>query len=104
MVAVEFDETDRFLYLFFRLWKSYISEKLSDFVVLGAIPCGVMVLPQNSTSITPKWHFSIVNLIPAFLMQSKTARMLRNSYITEFRGYSNIIHILRALLGFDHFV
>ena len=52
-------------------------------MVLGANPCGVIVLQRNSTSVTPKWHFSIVNLSPACLMHSKTALMLRISCVTE---------------------
>ena len=42
-----------------------------------------MVLPRNSTWITPKWHFSMMSLSPACLMQSKTARMFRISCVTE---------------------
>ena len=45
--------------------------------------CGVIVLPRNSTSVTSKWHFSMVNLSPACLMHSKTARMLHISCVTE---------------------
>ena len=53
-------------------------------MVLGAIPCGVIVLPRNSTSDTPKWHLSMDSLSPACLMHSKTARKFRISCVTEF--------------------
>ena len=48
----------------------------------GATPCGVIVLPRNVISVTPKWHFLMVSLSPAFRMHSKTARMLRISCVT----------------------
>ena len=48
----------------------------------------MIVLPRNSTSVTPKRHFSIVNLSPACLIQSKTARMLRISCVTELAAIS----------------
>ena len=44
---------------------------------------GAMVLPRNSTSVTPKWHLSMDSLSPACLMHSKTARMFRISCVTE---------------------
>ena len=49
----------------------------------GAISCGVMVLPRNSTSVTPKWRFSIVSSAPDCLMHSKAVRMLRIKYANE---------------------
>ena len=52
-------------------------------MILGGNRCGVIVLPRNSTSVTPKWHFSMVNLSPARRMHSKTARMLRINCVTE---------------------
>ena len=52
-------------------------------MVLGAISCGVMVLPRNSTLVFPKWHLSIDSLSPACLMHSKTARRLRISCVSE---------------------
>ena len=35
--------------------------------------------PQNSTCVTTKWHFSVVNFSPAFLMHLKTALMFSMS-------------------------
>ena len=34
-----------------------------------------MVLPTNSTCVTPKWHFLIVSFSPALRMHLKTALM-----------------------------
>ena len=43
----------------------------------------MIVLPRKSTSVTPKWlYFSMVNLSPAFLMHSSTARKLCISCVT----------------------
>ena len=36
-----------------------------------------MVIFKNSLCLTPKWHFSVVNLNPAWRMNLKTARIFR---------------------------
>ena len=37
-------------------------------------PSGEIVLPRNSTWLTPKWHFSIFSFNPVGRMHLKTAR------------------------------
>ena len=54
----------------------------------SATACEMIVLPRISTSVTPKWPFSMVSFRPACLMQSKTALMLRMSCVTELAAMS----------------
>ena len=61
VASVIVHETEINLYSFFRFGESKFVEEIRIFRACGDIPSGEIVLPRNSTCLTPKWHFSNVS-------------------------------------------
>ena len=69
------------LYGRFRLGESEFVTKNLNLPRLGEIQSGEIVLPRNSTCLTPNWLLSIVSFNRAWRKHWKTARMFRISSV-----------------------
>ena len=70
--------------VFFWISGIWVSEELFDFLSLWWNSFWCLVCHKKSTCLTPKWHFAIRTLRPAFLIHLKTVLMLMQSWVESF--------------------